>query len=166
MVFGEDTKTFKAGEPELRYLASGRQQRRPRDYHAGESQKGDSYFEKNAPGVAVDQAAVTSVKASASVPFGTFDKDCLQTQNSSALFPGDIEFKVSMHQELAVSWSLMLTARARSSSHLATAAPHSCKRWGALVGSPVLTLQRTHTKRRMQTSQTFSPLLIMAIRSE
>jgi hypothetical protein len=56
-------------------------------------QKGDSYFEENAPPDAVDRAEVTSVKASAAVPFGTFNKVCLQTLNTSGLDPSDIETK-------------------------------------------------------------------------
>ena len=55
-------------------------------------QVGDSYFEENAPGVAVDEAAVLSTNESVRVPFGRF-RDCLETLNTSALLPGDEEHK-------------------------------------------------------------------------
>ena len=53
-------------------------------------QVGDSYFEENAPGVAVDEAKVLSTTASATVPVGRF-RGCLETLNTSALLPGDEE---------------------------------------------------------------------------
>ena len=55
-------------------------------------QVGDSYFEENAPGVAVDEAKVLKTNASATVPFGSF-RNCLETLNTSALLPGDEEHK-------------------------------------------------------------------------
>src|SRR5262245_40606907 len=91
---GENTKTFEPGgsskEGTWRAGVDGAQ---PGFIMLADPQKGDSYSEENAPNVAVDRAAVTSVNASAAVPFGTFNKDCLQTRNSSVLFPGDIESK-------------------------------------------------------------------------
>src|SRR4029453_5921432 len=56
-------------------------------------QKGDSYFEENAPPAGVDGEKVTTLMASASVRFGTFNKDCVQTLNTSGLDPSDIETK-------------------------------------------------------------------------
>jgi hypothetical protein len=92
--FGEDTKTFQPGGASTEGTwRAGVNNAEPGIIMLANPQKGDSYFEENAPGVAVDQAAVTSLKASASVPFGMFNKDCLQTRNSSVLFPGDIESK-------------------------------------------------------------------------
>jgi len=94
--FGEDTKTFQPGGASTE--GTWRAGANPPNAQPGvimlaDPRKGDSYLEENAPSVAVDQAAVTSVNASATVPFGTFNKDLLQTRNSSALFPGDIESK-------------------------------------------------------------------------
>jgi len=92
--FGEDTKTFQPGGASSEGTwRAGVNNAEPGIIMLANPQKGDSYFEENAPNVAVDQAAVTSLKASASVSFGTFNKDCLQTRNSSVLFPGDIESK-------------------------------------------------------------------------
>jgi len=93
--FGEDTKAFQPGgaSTEGTWRAgvspAGAQ---PGIIMLADPQKGDSYFEEHAPPVAVDRAAVTSVNASAAVPFGTFTKDCLQTTNTSAT-PGDVESK-------------------------------------------------------------------------
>jgi hypothetical protein len=92
--FGENTKTFQPGGASTEGTwRAGVNNAEPGFIMLADPRKGDSYFEENAPNVAVDQAAVTSVKASAAVPFGTFTKDCLQTANSSVLFPGDIESK-------------------------------------------------------------------------
>ena len=92
--FGENTKTFQPGGASTEGTwRAGVNDAEPGIIMLADPRKGDSYSEENAPNVAVDQAAVTSVKASAAVPFGTFNKDCLQTTNSSVLFPGDIESK-------------------------------------------------------------------------
>ena len=92
--FGEDTKAFDAGGVSFEGTwRAGVDNAAPGIIMLADPQKGDAYFEENAPGVAVDQAEVTSLDASASVPLGTFNKDCLQTLNSSVLFPGDIESK-------------------------------------------------------------------------
>ena len=92
--FGENTKTFQPGGASTEGTwRAGVNNAEPGIIMLADPQKGDSYLEENAPNVAVDQAAVTSVMASAAVPFGTFNKDCLQTSNSSVLFPGDIESK-------------------------------------------------------------------------
>jgi hypothetical protein len=94
--FGENTKTFQPGGASTE--GTWRAGANPPDAQPGiimlaDPRKGDSYFEENAPNVAVDQAAVTSVNASASVPFGTFNKGLLQTSNTSVLFPSDMETK-------------------------------------------------------------------------
>jgi len=92
--FGENTKTFQPGGASTEGTwRAGVNNAEPGIIMLADPRKGDSYLEENAPNVAVDQAAVTSVMASAAVPFGTFEKDCLQTSNSSVLFPGDIESK-------------------------------------------------------------------------
>jgi hypothetical protein len=92
--FGENTKTFQPGGASTEGTwRAGVNNAEPGIIMLADPRKGDSYLEENAPNVAVDQAAVTSVMASAAVPFGTFEKDCLQTRNSSVLFPGDIESK-------------------------------------------------------------------------
>jgi hypothetical protein len=92
--FGENTKTFQPGGASTEGTwRAGVNNADPGIIMLADPRKGDSYLEENAPNVAVDQAAVTSVMASAAVPFGTFRKDCLQTTNSSVLFPGDIESK-------------------------------------------------------------------------
>jgi hypothetical protein len=92
--FGEDTKTFQPGGASTQGTwRAGVNNADPGIIMLADPRKGDSYFEENAPNVAVDQAAVVSVMSSAAVPFGTFNKDCLQTRNSSVLFPGDIESK-------------------------------------------------------------------------
>jgi uncharacterized Zn-binding protein involved in type VI secretion len=92
--FGENTKTFQPGGASTEGTwRAGVNNADPGIIMLADPRKGDSYLEENAPNVAVDQAAVTSVMASAAVPFGTFKKDCLQTTNSSVLFPGDIESK-------------------------------------------------------------------------
>jgi hypothetical protein len=68
--FGEDTKTFQAGGASSEGTwRAGVNNADPGIIMLANPQKGDSYFEENAPGVAVDQAAVTSVKASASPEF-------------------------------------------------------------------------------------------------
>jgi hypothetical protein len=94
--FGENTKTFQPGGASTE--GTWRAGANPPNAQPGiimlaDPRKGDSYLEENAPNVAVDQAAVTSVNASASVPFGTFNKDLLQTSNTSVLFPSDKETK-------------------------------------------------------------------------
>jgi hypothetical protein len=96
--FGEDTKTFQpGGSSKEGTWRAGANNALPGIIMPADPKTqigiGNSYLEENAPPVAVDQAAVTSVNASASVPFGTFKKDLLQTTNSSILFPGDIENK-------------------------------------------------------------------------
>src|SRR5262249_41242819 len=89
--FGEDTKTFQPGGASTEGTwRAGVNNADPGIIMLADPRKGNSYFEENAPGVAVDQAAVTGVNASATVPFGTFNRDLLQTRNSSVLFPGDI----------------------------------------------------------------------------
>jgi hypothetical protein len=97
--FGEDTKAFEAGgaTTEGTWRAGeipegGTTLAQPGIIMLADPRKGDSYFEEQAPPVAVDRAAVTSLNASADVPFGTFNKDCLQTSNTSAT-PGDVESK-------------------------------------------------------------------------
>src|SRR5262249_53557147 len=92
--FGEDTKTFQPGGASTEGTwRAGVNNALPGIIMLADPRNNISYFEENAPGVAVDQAKVTSLNASATVPFGTFSKDLLQTQNSSVLFPGDIENK-------------------------------------------------------------------------
>ena len=97
--FGEDTKAFEAGgaTTEGTWRAGeipegGATVAKPGVIMLADPRKGDSYFEEQAPPVAVDRAAVTSLNASADVPFGTFNKDCLQTSNTSAT-AGDVESK-------------------------------------------------------------------------
>jgi len=92
--FGENTKTFQPGGADTAGTwRAGVNNAEPGIIMLADPRKGVSYLEENAPNVAVDQAAVTSTMASASVPFGTFNKNLLQTANSSVLFPGDIENK-------------------------------------------------------------------------
>jgi uncharacterized Zn-binding protein involved in type VI secretion len=95
--FGEDTKTLQPGGVDRTgtWRADTANNVFPGVIMLADPHKGDSYLEENAPGVAVDQAAVTSLKAMADVPLGQlgpFTK-CLQTSNSSILFPGDVESK-------------------------------------------------------------------------
>jgi len=92
--FGEDTKTFQPGGASKEgSFRAGVNNAEPGFIMLADPQKGDSYFEENAPPDAVDRAKVTSVMASASVPFGTFNKVCLETLNTSGLDPNDIETK-------------------------------------------------------------------------
>jgi len=92
--FGENTKTFQPGGASTEGTwRAGVNNALPGIIMLADPRKGDNYFEEQAPNVAVDQATVTSVNASATVPFGAFNKDCVQTSNSSVLFPGDIESK-------------------------------------------------------------------------
>lgn len=92
--FGENTKTFQPGGASTEGTwRAGVNNAQPGIIMLADPQKNDSYFEENAPPSAVDQATVTSVNASASVPFGTFSKDLLQTLNTSGLDPSDIETK-------------------------------------------------------------------------
>ena len=92
--FAEDTKAFQPGgvstEGTFRGGVDGAS---PGIIMLANPQKGDSYFEENAPGVAVDEAEVTSLKESADVPFGPPFNNCLRTRNTSALIPGDVESK-------------------------------------------------------------------------
>jgi hypothetical protein len=92
--FGEDTKAFLpgGGVSTQGTWRAGVNNAQPGIIMLAHPQKGDLYFEENAPGVAVDQAQVVAVNASVSVPFGTF-KHCLETRNFSTLFPGDVEHK-------------------------------------------------------------------------
>jgi len=91
--FAEDTKTFQAGGVDRAGTFRGDVDgAAPGIIMLAHPQIGDRYFEENAPGVAVDQAEVTSLNQSANVPFGSF-QNCLQTRNTSAIIPGDIEFK-------------------------------------------------------------------------
>lgn len=93
--FGEDTKEFLPGggvSTEGTWRA-GVNNAQPGIIMLADPREGNSYFEEKAPDVAVDQAKVISVKASAAVPFGKFKMDVLETRNSTALSPGDIEFK-------------------------------------------------------------------------
>jgi hypothetical protein len=91
---GENTKTFQPGGASTEGTwRAGVNNAEPGFIMLADPQKGDSYFEENAPPDAVDRAAVTSVMASAAVPFGTFNKVCLQTLNTSGLDPSDIETK-------------------------------------------------------------------------
>ena len=92
--FGEDTKTFQPGGASKEgSFRAGVNNAKPGFIMLADPQKGDSYFEEQAPPAAVDRAEVTSVMASASVPFGTFNKVCVQTLNTSGLDPNDIETK-------------------------------------------------------------------------
>lgn len=93
--FGEDTKEFLPGggvSTEGTWRA-GVNNAVPGIIMLANPMEGNSYFEENAPNVAVDQAKVLTAKATAAVPFGKFKGTALETRNSSALFPGDIEFK-------------------------------------------------------------------------
>ena len=93
--FGENTETFQPGGPSTEgtwragVSPPGAQ---PGTIMLADPKNNDSYFEEQAPPVAVDSATVTSLNASATVPFGTFTKDLLQTMNTSAT-PGDLETK-------------------------------------------------------------------------
>ena len=53
---------------------------------------GDHYRQEYLPGEAEDEAEVVSLTASVTVPFGSFT-DCLETKETSALAPGDVENK-------------------------------------------------------------------------
>jgi len=91
--FAEDTKTSQPGGVDRTgTFRGGVDGAAPGIIMLAHPQIGDSYFEENAPGVAVDQAEVTSLNESANVPFGSF-QNCLQTRNTSAIIPGDIESK-------------------------------------------------------------------------
>src|SRR4030095_4507365 len=75
---GENTKTFQPGGASTEGTRrAGVNNAEPGFIMLADPQKGDSYFEENAPPAAVDSAKVTSLMASASVPFGTFNKDCV-----------------------------------------------------------------------------------------
>lgn len=54
---------------------------------------GDFYRQEFLVGEAEDMAEVKSLNDSAMVPFGTFNNDCLKTEETSTLAPGDVENK-------------------------------------------------------------------------
>jgi len=54
---------------------------------------GDFYRQEFLVGEAEDMAEVQSLTDSAMVPFGTFNDDCLKTEETSTLAPGDVEHK-------------------------------------------------------------------------
>ncbi|HEY2386060.1 MAG TPA: hypothetical protein VGK30_03795 [Candidatus Binatia bacterium] len=54
---------------------------------------GDFYRQEFLVGEAEDMAEVKSLTDSAMVPFGTFANDCLRTEETSTLSPGDVENK-------------------------------------------------------------------------
>jgi hypothetical protein len=97
--FGEDTTAFlQPGGPSTEgtwragTITSSGDIAQPGIIMLAHPKVGDSYFEEQAPPVAVDRAAVTSLTASATVPFRVFTGDLLQTTNTSAT-PGDVESK-------------------------------------------------------------------------
>src|SRR5262245_57427073 len=96
---GENTKTFQPGGASTEGTwRAGVNDAKPGIIMLADPRKGDCYSEENAPPTAVDGAEVTSVNASATVPFDTFKNGLLQTLNTSGLpqipgAPPDIENK-------------------------------------------------------------------------
>jgi hypothetical protein len=91
--FGEDTKAYSGStvSTEGSWLA-GERCAKPGIVMTASSLVGDSYRQEYLPGEAEDQAKVVSVGATVTVPFGTFD-GCLETEETTALAPGDVENK-------------------------------------------------------------------------
>jgi hypothetical protein len=92
--FGEVTKEYENGKvtsKEGSWLA-GVRNALPGIVMEAQPQVGDTYFQENAPNVAQDMATVLDLNAKFTTPYGTF-KNCLQTQESSPLEPGFVEYK-------------------------------------------------------------------------
>lgn len=94
--FGEDTKEFEPGNPlpvstEGTWRA-GVDGARPGIIMEAHPKVGDAYFQENAPGVAEDAARVLSLDASVVTAYGNFE-DALKTRETTALDPGNVEFK-------------------------------------------------------------------------
>jgi hypothetical protein len=57
-----------------------------------EPERGDTYFQEHAPGIAEDQASVLDLSRSVSTPHGSYT-DVLRTKEWTALEPNSVEHK-------------------------------------------------------------------------
>ena len=91
--FGEEVdmyKNEKVVSHEGAWIAEGKN--KPGVVMPGKLMVGASYLQENAPGVAMDRATIISLRENVETPSGTFT-NCLKTEESSALHPGEKEFK-------------------------------------------------------------------------
>jgi hypothetical protein len=92
--FGEEVKGYKDGKlvdlPDA-WIAGGKN--KPGLDMPGIVLLGSRFFQEIAPGVAMDRIEVLSIGESYKVPAGNFT-NCLRTQETSPLEPGDKEYKV------------------------------------------------------------------------
>jgi len=91
--FGEDTKAYsgKTVSTVGSWLA-GENCAKPGLVMPADPKVGDSFRQEYLAGEAEDMAEIVSLKASVSVPYGDFD-GCLETKETTALAPGDVENK-------------------------------------------------------------------------
>src|SRR5205823_3763938 len=92
--FGEDSREIENGKVVSREGSweAGVNGARPGIVMQAVPGAGDSYHQEDAAGVAEDQATVLALAATADTPFATF-RNCLETQEFSALDPGSLEDK-------------------------------------------------------------------------
>jgi hypothetical protein len=91
--FGESTKAYSGALVSTDGTwAGGLSCARPGIVMPGHPKVGDSYRQEYLPSQAEDQAKIVSLAASITAPYGTFDH-CLETEETTALAPGDIEHK-------------------------------------------------------------------------
>jgi hypothetical protein len=91
--FGEDTKEFdETGQNVISTEGSweaGKNGAQPGTIMLAAPERGDSYAQEHAPGVAEDQAVVVSLKKSVKVPYGSF-KNVLLTRETTPLEPSNV----------------------------------------------------------------------------
>jgi len=93
--FGEDTKELDANGNVVSTAGTWRagvDGAQPGIIMEAHPKVADHYFQEMAPPVALDEAAVLSLREKVKVPFGTFT-DCLETAESTQLEPGNVEHK-------------------------------------------------------------------------
>jgi hypothetical protein len=91
--FGEDTREFdETGQNVISTEGSweaGKNGAQPGAIMLADPQRGDSYAQEHAPGVAEDEAVVVSLKKSVKVPYGSF-KNVLLTRETTPLEPSSV----------------------------------------------------------------------------
>ena len=94
--FGEDTKEFdETGQNVISTEGSweaGQNGAQPGAIMLAEPQRGDSYAQEHAAGVAEDQAVVLSLKKSVKVPYGSFN-NVLLTKETTPVDSSDVSYK-------------------------------------------------------------------------
>ncbi|HET9939591.1 MAG TPA: hypothetical protein VFR25_00670 [Candidatus Eisenbacteria bacterium] len=91
--FGEDTKELGPPVSTQGSWVAGQNGAMPGILMLAHPKVGNSYVQEDAPGVVADQGKVMDLNATVTVPYGTFT-NCIKTQESTPIEPGDRAFKV------------------------------------------------------------------------